>query len=339
MRFRHSMATGGEQERIYNQYWRPMETQLVGSLTEFLRHYAMKDGDNIYQGGIYAATKTRLRDMDLPDQVEEEVQRMRRFSEIYARLLSPGLEEEPIVRNRLINIRELEVTTSYPLLLRFMDARRTGVLSNGELEKCLGLIELFIIRRAVCGVPTNALNKLFLQWTRNFPEEKHEAWLHSSMSSGGGGRRFPSDTEFADAFKSQPQYGRGATRFILCHLEGAFEHKEPVSLEFTTIEHILPQTLTDEWLAELGVKGQEIHARLVDTFGNLTLTGYNSELGNLPFSEKKGRIRNTHIELNRWILDQPNWRENEIQIRADILLRQAREFWIGPVAVSGSLSN
>ena len=140
-------------------------------------------------------------------------------------------------------------------------------------------------------------------------------------------------------FKSQPQYGRGATRFILCHLEGAFEHKEPVSLESTTIEHILPQTLTDEWLAELGVKGQEIHARLVDTFGNLPLTGYNSELGNLPFSEKKGRIRKTHIELNRWILDQPNWRENEIQIRADILLRQAREFWIGPVAVSGSLSN
>ena len=302
MRFRHSISLGGEQERIYFQYWSPMEKQLGDNLTEFLRHYAMKDGDNILQGGIYAATKKRLKGMDTSDAVEREVQRMKEFAGIYANILAPALEPDPALRRRLENIKALDVTTSYPLLLRLLDARKAGTLATDELEACLGLIESFMVRRAVCAVPTNALNKLFLQWTRNFPANQHAVWLRASMSSGSGGRRFPTDAEFSEAFKDQPQYGRGATRFILCRLEQSFEHKEPVDLTSTTIEHVLPQTLTEAWITELGGDAREAHARLVGTLGNLTLTGYNAELGNMSFVDKKDKLKNTHIELNRWIL-------------------------------------
>src|SRR6266850_4259009 len=107
MRFRHSISPGGEQERIYSQYWWPLETKLQYNLTEFLRHYAMKDGDDIKQGGIYAATKARLKNMELPDAVEEEVQRLLKFGEIYARLLQPQLEQVWSIRNLLENIKEL----------------------------------------------------------------------------------------------------------------------------------------------------------------------------------------------------------------------------------------
>ena len=150
------------------------------------------------------------------------------------------------------------------------------------------------------------------------------------MSSGSGGRRFPSDIEFSDAYKNQPQYGRGATRFILCRLEESFQHKEPVNLASTTIEHVLPQTLTEAWIIELGSDAKETHARLIGTIGNLTLTGYNAELGNLSFADKKDKLKSTHIELNRWILDQVNWREKEIGERADLLLSTAKGLWVGP---------
>jgi len=150
------------------------------------------------------------------------------------------------------------------------------------------------------------------------------------MSSGAGGRRFPTDLEFGEAFKSLPQYGRGATRFILCRFEQSFEHKEPVDLASTTIEHVLPQTLSDAWVTELGSNAKETHARLVGTMGNLTLTGYNAELGNLSFADKKKKLMNTHIELSRWILSQPAWRQNEIAERADQLLTLAKELWAGP---------
>jgi uncharacterized protein with ParB-like and HNH nuclease domain len=332
MRFRHSMSTGGEQERVYSKYWRPLENDLGANLTEFLRHYAMKDGDDIKQGGIYAAIKARLKNMGSPDAVEAEVQHMHRFGHFYARILQPELEPAPTVRARLETIKDLRVTTSYPLLLRLFDARETGTIVDTELERCLGLIESFVVRRAVCGVPTNALNKLFLQWAKNFPAADHSTWLQSSMSSGGGGRRYPTDAEFSDAFKIQPQYGRGTTRFILCRLERSFAHKEPVDLVQVTIEHIMPQTLTPEWETALGSSYDEVHARLLDTFGNLTLTGYNPELGNIPFSEKKTKLQTTHIELNRWILEREQWRGLEIVERAGVLLNIANNIWAGPVA-------
>lgn len=330
MRFRHSISTGGEQERVYSKYWIPLESMLRANLTEFLRHYTMKDGDDIKQGGIYAAIRAKLKSMNSTEAVEAEVQSMQRFGEFYARFLLPAQEETTSIRECLENIKELKVTTSYPLLLRLFDARQAGHISNIELEKCLGLVESFVVRRAVCGVPTNPLNKLFIQWAKNFPDTDHVQWLHRSLSSGSGRSRFPKDTEFAAAFMTQPQYGRGSTRFILCRLEKSFNHKETVDLSTATIEHVLPQTLNQEWKDELGSESEKVHTTLVNTFGNLTLTGYNSELGNLPFSEKQAKLENTHIELNRWILQQANWGASEIEERANLLLHIASKIWLTP---------
>lgn len=330
MQFRHSISNGGEQERVFNQYWRPMERQLGPQLTNFLRYYAMRTGDNIYLGGVYAATKARLRKMDTSELVEQELGVMQRFSSHYAKILQPSSDHRPGIRFRLSNLKSLEVATSYPLLLRLLDANAGGTLTDGDLEKCLGLIESFVVRRAVCGVPTNNLNKLFLQWSRSFPNLDHAEWLLEAMSSGGGGRRFPSDTEFSEAYKKQPQYGRGSTRFILIRLEQSFGHKEPVELSSCTIEHILPQTLTSEWISHLGVNSKETHDSLLHTMGNLTLTGYNAELGNISFEKKREQLQTTHIELNRWIVNQEKWTSEEILARADVLLSIANSVWSGP---------
>jgi hypothetical protein len=54
----------------------------------------------------------------------------------------------------------------------------------------------------------------------------------------------------------------------------------------------------------------------------------------MPFEDKKQKLRNTHIELNRWILDQSNWREKEIAERADRLLAKATEIWVGPQPIA-----
>ena len=334
MRFRHSIAPGGEQQRVYLNYWRPMEDLLGQNHSVFLRHYAMKNGDDIRQGGIYAAVKTHLKNMETAEKVEAEIKRMQTFATFYARFLDSSQESNTPVQKRLEHIRSLNVTTSYPLLLRLFGTRADGTLSDLDLEKCLGLVEAFFIRRAVCVVPTNQLNKLFLQWAKHFPEQDYVVWLHTAMSSGGGGRRFPADAEFEEAFKNQPQYGRGSTRFILCQLEESFDHKEPVDLTTATIEHVLPQAMTPEWESELGPDHQAIYTRYLNTIGNLTLTGYNPELGNIPFAEKKAKLENTHIELNRWILQKEHWGEAEIKDRATELFSKAASNWPGPIVMT-----
>jgi hypothetical protein len=290
----------------------------------------MKDGDDIKQGGIYAAIRSKLKSMDLPDAIEAEVHSMQKFGDFYSRFLSPVYEKTDSIRSCLENIKEIKVTTSYPLLLRMFDARQSEDLSDVELARCLGLVESFVVRRSVCGVPTNPLNKLFIQLAKNFPDTDHTQWLMRSLSSLGGSRRFPKDAEFAEAFMAQPQYGRGTTRFILCRLEKSFNHKESVDLSTATIEHVLPQTLNQEWRDELGSDAETIHTTSVNTFGNLTLTGYNSEMGNLPFLEKKKKLETTHIELNRWILQQNRWGTIEIEQRAKVLLDIASKIWLAP---------
>jgi uncharacterized protein with ParB-like and HNH nuclease domain len=334
MRFRHSASAGGEQERVYSKYWIPLENTLMSNLTEFLRHYAMKDGDDIKQGGIYAAIRNKLKNMTSAEAVETEAASLQRFGEFYAKFLSPNHEKLNNIRHHLENIKEIQITTSYPLLLRLFDAHQIGTISENELGTCLGIIESFVVRRTVCGVPTNPLNKLFIQLAKNFPKIEHTQWLLRSLSALKGTRRFPKDAEFATAFTTQPQYGGKTTRFILCRLEESFEHKETVDLSKVTIEHVLPQTLNQGWRDELGVDADKIHANLLDTFGNLTLTGYNSELGNLPFSEKKAKLQNTHIELNRWILQQKGWGATEIEGRAKNLLAIANRIWISPLEIS-----
>ncbi len=326
MRFRHSISASGEQEIIYSKYWKPLEEALGDNLKEFLRHYMMRNGDDIKKDGIYAAIRTNLQGME-SSQVEQEVKCMQKFGKFYATILCLYPEINLVIRERLENIKTLEVTTSYPLLLRLLDDHQANQLSDIELEKCLGLIESYIIRRAVCEVTTSPLNKLFVQWAKDFPSTDHTQWLNNAMASANGTRRFPTDLEFDEAFLNRPQYGRGSTRFILCRLEKSFGHRESVNLSTATIEHILPQSLSHQWQKDLGETAQETHDTLVHTFGNLTLTAYNAELGNLPFPQKKAKLENTHIELNRWILQQENWRSAEIQNRAKELLPRAKKLW------------
>jgi hypothetical protein len=176
------------------------------------------------------------------------------------------------------------------LLLRLYRAKEQDSLGIDGLIRCLDSLESFYVRRLVCGVPTNALNKITLELCLNLPEMNQESWLRDKLVQGAGGRRWPSDQEFAEALVIQKIYPRRRiARYMLIALEEAYDHKEPVEPSTATIEHIMPQTLSEKWKADLGADHVLIHDKWLDTLGNLTLTGYNSELGNAPFHEKEGQ--------------------------------------------------
>lgn len=332
MRFKHSISSGGEQERVYSNYWKPLELALGSNLSEFLRHYIMKQGDDVTKTGIYIAIKNKLDLKKLTDEVESEIDTMQRFGDFYASFISPEKETKPSIRARLENIKEIRLTTSYPLMLCLFGAYETNVINEVELEKCLGLIETYAIRRSVCGVPNNALNRLFVQLAKGFhiaddKEKGYFQWLANQLSSLNANRRLPKDDEFADSFFREAQYGRDNTPFILHCFEKSFGHKEKVDTSSVTIEHIMPQTLSAEWQAQLGDCYEKIHSQFLHTFGNLSLTGYNGEMSNRPFPDKKTLLQDTHIELNRWVIEQDTWGANEIELRANSLLERANKLW------------
>jgi uncharacterized protein with ParB-like and HNH nuclease domain len=333
MKFRQSLEPGGDQERIYEQYWNPLQQTLGLELTDFLRHYCMKDGTTVEKRTVYTAIKRLIAGKADNAGIEAELKDMKRLGEYYSRFIDASKEPDPEIRTRLAAFVELDVTTGYPLLLRLFDSRDRQTITDGDLKKCLFLIESFVVRRAICAVPTNSLGKMFLQWSKDYRETGVVTWLHGKLSAGSGNARWPTDTMFKTAFETSEQYGRKATRHVLTCLEKNFGHKEIVKLENTTIEHVMPQDLSPAWEEMLGTAAKELHESLLHTFGNLTLSAYNSELGNLPFSEKRKMLQDSHIDLNIWIAGQSEWNEQTIIGRAVMLGDTAAKLWVGPEIV------
>jgi len=328
MRFQHSTAAGGDQEVAYEDLWRPMEAALEASLPEFLRHYGMRYGRNVRKGDIYTACKVEFERLTDVEQVRGRLAAMKQAAANYGRFIHPEEEGRSGVRKGLRAIQELDSTVFYPLLIRLHASLDEQVIAPEDLVSALDVLESFYVRRAVCGVPTNALNKMTLELCSNLPKQAPHQWLRERLQTGAGGRRWPTDDEFREALVTQRLYPRRKlARYMLEALELAHEHKETVDAATATMEHVMPQTLSAAWIEELGSDHEIIHDRWLDTLGNLTLTGYNSELGNATFGEKKVKLANTHFELSRDILSQQRWGSAEIEARGRRMAEMALWRW------------
>jgi hypothetical protein len=107
------------------------------------------------------------------------------------------------------------------------------------------------------------------------------------------------------------------------HLAG----KEPPRLDTVSVEHVMPQTLTDDWRTHLGEDWEAAHALWLHTLGNLTLTGYNSEMSNDDFPAKRRRLIEGTLHLNKIFARFESWRVADIKARAEILVEPVLAIW------------
>jgi hypothetical protein len=297
-----------EQERLYGACWTPMQDRLGENLTEFIRHFLMKAGAVIKQGEIYFALKERA-DEKSPQQIVEYLQEITRFAEYYARLLTPSLEASASVSHQMHRLNRIEVTTAYPFLLNIYDDYTAGKVSEDQFAEILRILENFMVRRFVCGVPTYGLNKVF---PALYAQVTAHATVVDGLKEALRTKNYPRDAEFRERFISSKLYALGEriekTKIILERLEESFEHLEPVPMASLQIEHVMPQTLTDSWKAPLGDDWETIHDLLLHTVGNLTLTGYNAPLSNDDYSRKR-EMTPTSLTILGQTFSVATWRE------------------------------
>src|SRR5438445_3384571 len=149
-------------------------------------------------------------------------------------------------------------------------------------------IESYVLRRAVCGIPTNSMNKTFATFTKSLRKDRYQESIAAHFLLLPSYRRFPSDDEFRRELQVKDLYNFRSRSYWLRRLEN-HDRKERVVVDEYTIEHILPQNenLSSEWQAELGPEWERIQQTYLHTLGNLTLTGYNPELSDRPSVEKR----------------------------------------------------
>ena len=314
------------QDDIYSNYWQPMQTALNDSLTEYIRHYLMRDGSIIKQNDVYYALKEKVSSANAIDYLKE----LQKYSVYYQRLLYPELEPEEDLQKYFLRLNRIEVTTAYPLLLNFYGNYAAGTMNKADFIAILKTLENYLIRRFVCNVPTNQLNKIFpavypLLVTKH--QDNHAEGVKEILQ----GRGYPKDTEFYARFKETKFYGAGdrqiKTKLILETIEESFAHKEAVPFDNLTIEHVMPQTLSVWWQNHIGEDWEETHELFLHTIGNLTLTAYNTEMSNDDFTTKKKTYNDSHLGLNKYFSPIPSWTRTEIERRAEALAKQALVIW------------
>ena len=314
------------QDRVYQENWRPMQERLKQHMTEFIRHFLMRDGQVVRKTDIYFTLKDRV-EAGPDEDIARYLGRLSDSSVYYARLLDPSLEPDARLSRRLARINRFEATTAYPLLLNLYHDHAAGTLGTDEFAAVLDVLETFLIRRFVCGVPTHTLNKIFSPLYA-------QAKPHSSLLGGVrhllADKNFPRDEQFHQDFVKLSIYSgdrREKARLILDRLEQAFAHKETIDPGQLTIEHVMPQTLTAWWKERLGEDWVETHGRWLNTIGNLTLTGYNPELSNSDYPSKRAILARSHIELNRHFAQVEEWDEEAIARRREMLAELALKVW------------
>jgi uncharacterized protein with ParB-like and HNH nuclease domain len=336
--------TPGEQTRLYQNYWRPMEERFGQEAYQwafdgFMRHYLTFKTRRIPNiNAVYREFKTYLAEQ--VSGVESVLADILSHAGHYA-AMALAQEKDPALASAFNDLRELRVDVAYPLLLELYHDYAISRLSHSDLVACVRLIESYVLRRAVCGVPTNTLNKIFATFAQNLDKDHYFDAIQARFAGLSGRSRFPDDAEFQNSLCRNHLYSLRPLKLILKRFE-THGRKEPVSFEGLTIEHILPQNkdLKQQWIDDLGTDWQAIHDRWLHTLGNLTLTGYNSEYKDHPFITKRdmdGGFAKSPLRLNQELGQLDLWNESSIKKRGERLAEMALGIWPMPKPLDATL--
>ena len=335
------------QNRLYRDFWFEMEEyfgkeQYTESFNSFMRDYLTLKTEKIPpRKGVYNRFKTYLPPymFENSKNAEKIVSEIRRYGRHYVDFTEK--EKDPEILECLEDIWELRATVIYPFLLEVYDYYKRENLEKSEVVETLRLVESYVFRRSICELSDKFLNHIFVSILKEMSKGNANHYIKSLNATLLGlpfHRRCPKDDEFKEALLKKDIYTAQSGRickYMLRRLEN-YERKEPISSsdEEYTIEHVMPQTLTEEWKKQLGENFSEIHANYLHTIGNLTLTGRNSEFGNKSFVEKRDMCKegfsHSTLYLNDSLGRAEEWNEDAIKTRASELAEKACKAWIYP---------
>ncbi|WUH92661.1 DUF262 domain-containing protein [Streptomyces sp. NBC_00433] len=334
-------------EWVYRNRWLPMQELLGPANLELLVWLDLVVGGNsrAKQSEIYRDQKRRLEPISTDEAaLEKEITALAQRAERLVRILQPEREPDPDLREVLERLSRWGGQTHYPLALQLLDRVDAGQTAPSQAAQALAYSESYMVRRLLAGQSTMGSNRVFMEIPKelekdNDPGEAVRRFLSKNKT---GARVWPDDDAVRKAIRLRPFYksGRSNQRFhVLRRLEESYGGSEPVDYAKAdlTVEHVLPQSPAHQWLDLLAEETddrqtpEELHASLVHTLGNLTLSADNAKLSNHPFRRKQEILDCSALRMNQAIAEQERWGQREILARADELADRAVRLWPGPV--------
>ena len=316
------LMNADDQDRLYEDYWLFIEKTLRNKMDYsnldafFVQYILYKTSKPVNSRQLYHSFVKLFKDSKYTQ--EAILAELKYYAEIFgAFVYGSNAYSEKITRS-LMGSRVLNQTTCYPFLFHVFDDYHKKVIDEATVEKILHFLLSYLLRRMVCGVPSNTLRNLFTYlYNRIFKvpsnKQKYYEALNKFLFTVSSKDVVPSAQEFNKALQTSNIYSNNALcRFLLLDIENG-DGKEILQAENLTIEHIMPQTLSADW----SYITTEEHEEYQHTLGNLSVTGYNSELSNKSFKEKQEIIRENSkaVVLNEDVLDKETWDIESIKAR------------------------
>ena len=332
-----------QQQELHEGPWRKIERSLGTEQTTepidiFLRDVMRwRTGEVRGLGHVYSGLRRWAVLQGRADDRPALCRELARLAELYGILTgTAGPHPEKDVERELRHLRAMGIHIHRPLTLRLLDDASDSAKAEATpigLAKILAGIGTWITRLWLADRPTAGLNKAVAELAHGFgprPDEDFaEHWLERIRRLRNSRIGVPADEAVREGVRTRKAYGGGVTRpsfAVLCALMEA-EHKESPAREKLTIEHVMPQKLTDQWKRDLGEGSEEIHDRYVHRLANLTLSGYNPEMGAARFLQKRKVYEKSAIGMTRRLADENEWNEDALERRAEDLAVRVLRCW------------
>lgn len=333
------------QNKIYEKYWYHIEILATedetnrSKVSDFIRDFlTLKFREIPNKNKVYQEFKSRFQFDDF-ESLETVMGELKKFVQYYNKLINPDKENDREIREQVRLINKLEINVSYPFILEVYDDYANNLIEKKILIKTLELIQSFVWRRFIVGLPTNALNKIFMRLYEDVDSADYLTSIYKSLLRKKSSQRFPNDDETIRDLKFKDVYGIQAKNktYFLERLEN-YDNREPVQIEDNpdiTIEHIFPRNPDPQWKIDLGEEEyNEIKENYLNTIGNLTLSGNNGVLGNKPFIEKRDLpdkgYGDSRLFLNKHLSSLQKWDIEEINKRFEIIVERFKKIWQYP---------
>ncbi len=304
--------------------WDDLIAYLEGAdVTRFLRHYLLVRHARVQKDDVFDRFKDDVQERGARG-VLDELLTMARW---YGQFVNPQKAEQPQTREVLADLDRLRAVMCYTPLLA---ARRFG-MPEQDFVRFARLAETLTFRYSTIG------GKDSKELERAYHDAAKTLWDSEGRDISGARRALiaymPDRDEFIAAFRGQVMGRKYVVDYVLRKIEESLDtdEKTPHGTSIVHIEHILPQSLSDEWKAVLGERVGE-HASYVDRWGNLTLLGgrKNVAASNGLFAKKRTIYAESAIKLTNRLASRDSWDLEAITARQEELAHLADGVWPVP---------
>ena len=307
-----------QQEELYKKYWVKIERMFATpTFAEFIRHYlVVKTHISVKKNSVYSSYKDYFVSNQLSS--NDALADLFKFANYYNQILNHNSNDYEFDRI-MEHINVIDSKVVYPYLMLLMDLVNSEQVDQKEANKLAHILESYLFRITVCKLATNRLNKVVVGLCDLSKEDGNlKLRLLRLLKSS-----FPDDRKLLDSLTEVDLYHQRnhIAKLSLIILE---EHRtrETINFDDAQVEHIMPQRLNAEWRLQV-TNADKVKEQYGGILGNLTLTKYNQEMSNKPYSEKKKFYKDSNVSLTREVAETyDKWGKDAIIDRTEKLTRE-----------------